>query len=63
MRQIGRGGLFPFSGLILIATGSLLLLAGYPASLVSASATGADIARNSAVVYTLAAGLSARLVP
>jgi len=52
MRQIGRGGLSPFSGLVLIATGSLLLLAGYLASLVSASATGADIARKSAAVST-----------
>ena len=52
MRQIGRGGLSPFSGLVLIATGSLLLLAGYLASLVSASATGADLARKSAAVST-----------
>ncbi len=47
MRQAGRRGFSPFSGLVLIATGTLLLLAGYAASLVSASATGAGISRKS----------------
>jgi len=39
MRQAGRRGFSPFSGLVLIATGVLLLLAGYAASLVSAEGT------------------------